>query len=68
MNAHTISEVRFSHGQKGEDAPLTCACAWTGKAGDYAEHRKEVGVGSGRHNGTAYGPALGTAKAWRLKR
>lgn len=64
---HRIATVSYRHGGVGNDAPLSCFCGWAGKAGEFAEHRRDSGAAR-PEGSSAVGPVLGTAKSWRLKK
>ena len=39
MTRHLIETIKYLPGVAHGDAPLTCTCGWTGRAGDFAHHR-----------------------------
>ncbi len=40
---HLIADVRYTAGQPGDEAPLTCACGWQGPANIFQAHRRAAG-------------------------
>lgn len=39
---HLVEDISFRPGTPADRAPMSCRCGWSGTAGDWMDHRREV--------------------------
>lgn len=56
VSRHVIEAIRFLPGVPSDEAPTTCVCGWTGRGGEWMDHRGHTnGVGQSKGRSTPLG-------------